>query len=252
MIDAAVAESREGGLPGRLWRYATGGEVAADIRPRISYSQEALQGFVDGVAAKLNREPRDASIAPTPASLQPVPAQTGIEVRVEELRSDLEAAVQRPDGRIVEAKVERVEPEVTTKELAAQYPDYLTIDRAGFTLRHFENLELAGEYTIAVGQIGYDTPGGLYHIQTKAVNPAWSVPNSAWAGDLAGQVIPGGAPNNPLVARWMGIYDGAGIHGTNDVGSLGSAASHGCIRMAVPDVIALYDQVPVGAPVYIF
>ena len=46
----------------------------------------------------------------------------------------------------------------------------------------------------------------------------------------------------------MGIYDGAGIHGTDDIGSLGSAASHGCVRMAVPDVIELYDQVDVGTP----
>jgi lipoprotein-anchoring transpeptidase ErfK/SrfK len=53
------------------------------------------------------------------------------------------------------------------------------------------------------------------------------------------------------VARWLGIYDGAGIHGTADVGSLGTAASHGCIRMSVPDVIELYDMVPVGTPVYI-
>jgi lipoprotein-anchoring transpeptidase ErfK/SrfK len=83
------------------------------------------------------------------------------------------------------------------------------------------------------------------------VNPAWSVPNSDWAGDLAGQVIPGGTPQNPLKARWMGIYNGAGIHGTDAAGSIGSAASHGCIRMLIPDVVELYDQVPVGAPVYI-
>ena len=49
----------------------------------------------------------------------------------------------------------------------------------------------------------------------------------------------------------MGVTDGAGFHGTDDVGSLGTAASHGCIRMSVPDVIELYDQVPVGTPVYI-
>jgi len=47
------------------------------------------------------------------------------------------------------------------------------------------------------------------------------------------------------------IFDGAGIHGTDDIGSLGSAASHGCVRMAVPDVIDLYDRVDVGTPVYI-
>jgi lipoprotein-anchoring transpeptidase ErfK/SrfK len=51
--------------------------------------------------------------------------------------------------------------------------------------------------------------------------------------------IPPG-PQDPLKARWMGFNGGAGIHGTDDIGSLGSAASHGCIRMAIPDVVALY------------
>jgi lipoprotein-anchoring transpeptidase ErfK/SrfK len=138
---------------------------------------------------------------------------------------------------------------VTTNELAAQYPTYLTVDRASFTLRLFKELKLAAEYPIAVGQIGFDTPAGLYHIQNKAVDPAWSVPE--WGGALAGEVIPGGTAENPLKERWLGIYDGAGIHGTDDLASLGTAASHGCIRMAIPDVIELYDQVPVGAPIYI-
>ena len=83
------------------------------------------------------------------------------------------------------------------------------------------------------------------------MNPTWYVPDAAWAGDLAGTTVPPG-PDNPLQARWMGFNGGAGIHGTSDVGSLGSAASHGCLRMAVPDVIELYDQVDVGTPVYIF
>ena len=67
---------------------------------------------------------------------------------------------------------------------------------------------------------------------------------------LAGQTVPPG-PADPIKARWMGIFNGAGIHGTEELGSLGSAASHGCIRMAIPDVVQLYDQTPVGAPVYI-
>ena len=77
------------------------------------------------------------------------------------------------------------------------------------------------------------------------------MPNSDWAGELAGRVIPGGVPENPLKARWLGIYNGAGIHGTDATGSIGTNASHGCIRMLIPDVIELYDRVPVGAPVYI-
>jgi lipoprotein-anchoring transpeptidase ErfK/SrfK len=77
------------------------------------------------------------------------------------------------------------------------------------------------------------------------------VPDSDWAGDLAGEVIPPDDPRNPIEARWMAIYNGAGIHGTTAINSLGTAASHGCVRMAIPDVIELYDQVPVASPVYI-
>jgi lipoprotein-anchoring transpeptidase ErfK/SrfK len=97
---------------------------------------------------------------------------------------------------------------------------------------------------------GLETPAGLYKIQDKQVNPSWHVPNSPWAGKLAGKVIPPG-PDDPIKARWMGFNGGAGIHGTAEVGSLGSAASHGCVRMAIPDVEELYDQVDVGTPVYV-
>jgi lipoprotein-anchoring transpeptidase ErfK/SrfK len=125
------------------------------------------------------------------------------------------------------------------------------VDRNAFKLRLFKELRLVKTYGIAVGQVGLETPAGLYHVQNKAINPAWHVPDREWAGKLAGKVIPGGTPENPLKARWLGIYDGAGIHGTADAGSIGSAASHGCIRMRIPEVIELYDQVDVGAPVYI-
>jgi lipoprotein-anchoring transpeptidase ErfK/SrfK len=217
----------------------------------VSYSETAVQRFVEGVAAKVNTPAQDASVEPTTTSLNPVPGQTGTAVREEQLRERIDAVLQQGGrgSRVVHAEVEKVKPDVTTAELAAQYPTYLTVDRASFTLRLFKDLEPAGEYPIAVGTVGFDTPAGLYHIQNKAVDPAWSVPE--WGGSLAGQVIPGGTPENPLKERWLGIYDGAGIHGTDDVASLGTAASHGCIRMAIPDVIELYDQVPVGAPIYI-
>jgi len=143
-------------------------------------------------------------------------------------------------------------PEVTREELAASHPVILTIDRPSFELRLWKNLQLSKTYTIAVGAVGYDTPSGLYHIQNKAVNPAWTMPDSDWVAPAdRGTVVPGGVPENPLKARWLGIYDGAGIHGTDATYSLGTAASHGCIRMAIPDVIELYDQVPVSTPVYI-
>jgi lipoprotein-anchoring transpeptidase ErfK/SrfK len=100
--------------------------------------------------------------------------------------------------------------------------------------------------------VGLETPAGQYHIDDKQVDPSWDVPNSPWAGSLAGKVIPPG-PADPLKARWMGIYNGAGIHGIDpsEYGTIGHNASHGCIRMSIPDMIDLYSQTPVGAPVYI-
>jgi lipoprotein-anchoring transpeptidase ErfK/SrfK len=251
MVDDALAAGREEGLPSRLWRYATGGEVDETIQPTVAYSEEAIDEFVGKVAAAIDQDPVDASIEPAPASLNTVPGEAGRTLQADQLRSSLEEAVQSPQGRTVQAQVEEVEPEVTTDDLTSQYPVYLTVDRSNFQLRLWENLKLTKTYTVAVGAVGFDTPAGVYHIQNKAVDPAWSVPNSDWAGDLAGKVIPGGSPENPLKERWMGIFDGAGIHGTDDVASLGSAASHGCVRMSIPDVIELYDQVDVGTPIYI-
>ena len=154
-------------------------------------------------------------------------------------------------ARAVRAKTQVVEPEVTTAELADKYPAVIMVNRAAFQLTLYKDLKPVKTYGIAVGQVGLETPAGLYYIANKAVDPAWHVPDSDWAGDLAGKVVPGDIPSNPLKARWMGIYDGAGIHGTDAEGSIGTAASHGCIRMRIPEVIELYDQVRRGAPVYI-
>jgi lipoprotein-anchoring transpeptidase ErfK/SrfK len=251
MVNRAVAASRDGGLPGRLVRYVTGGSVDRQIEPEVTYSQPAINRFVRRIASKIDRDPQDASVSPSGASLNVVPAQAGRKVRDNLLTTQLNrAAVADTGPRTIRALVHSTKPEVSTDEVASEYPTFLTLDRAGFTLRYWQNLKLVESYTVAVGQVGLETPAGLYHIQDKQVDPVWNVPNSAWAGSLAGQSIPPG-PSNPLKARWMGIFDGAGIHGTEDTWSLGTAASHGCVRMAVPDVIELYDRVEVGTPIYI-
>lgn len=250
MVDQALAASQQGGLPSRTWRSLTGEEVDEAIQPQIAYSHEAVDHFVDHINSKLSRDPVDASVEPSVGALEPVAAKPGAKVDEGALRSDVEAALQDPAERAVKADVEKVEPDVTTAQLAKKYPTYIVVDRANFTLSLFRNLKLEKTYTVSVGAEGYDTPTGLYNIQNKQVDPTWNVPESAWAGSLAGESIPAG-PENPLKARWMGIYNGAGIHGTDDVASLGHAASHGCIRMGIPDVIDLYDRVDVGTPVYI-
>jgi lipoprotein-anchoring transpeptidase ErfK/SrfK len=250
-VNEAIDRGRSGGLPGRLWRGLTGSGVNAEVAPRLSYSALAVQRFVRRVKRSVDRPVRDATVRFTTASLPAVPSQTGLKISARRVRRLVEGAIlQTGSGRHVRANVRVTHPKVTTSNLAKKYPEVVTIDRASFRLRFFRGLRLKKSYRIAVGRAGLETPAGLYHIQDKQVNPSWHVPDSDWAGDLAGKVIPPG-PDDPIKSRWLGIYAGAGIHGTDDIGSLGTAASHGCIRMAIPDVEELYDKVPLQAPVFI-
>jgi len=250
-VDEALAESRDGGLPTRLVRYVTGGDLEKRIAADVTYSQRAINRFVRRVAAAVDREAQNATVEPSADSLVVVKAQNGRKLRDNLLTEELEAAVLNADAdRTIAARTHYTKPEVTTEEVATAYPSYLTLDRSTYTLRLWEDLKLAETYTVAVGQEGLETPEGLYAIQEKEENPTWHVPDSDWAGSLAGQTIPPG-PSNPIKARWMAIYEGAGIHGTEETYSLGSAASHGCVRMAIPDVEELYDQVEVGTPIFI-
>ena len=251
MAQDAIDRGRSGGLPVRVWRDISGGHVDAELPADVSHSGPAVRGFVRRVARSVDRPARDASVKFQTASLPAVPSETGLRVRRGRLLRQVEAALALPGaGRTVRAKVRVIQPKLTTNELARKYPAVITVDRPAFKLRFFKRLRLAKTYPIAVGRIGLETPAGLYHVQSKVVNPSWHVPDSAWAGDLAGKVIPPG-PDDPLKARWMGIFDGAGIHGTDAIGSLGSAASHGCIRMSIPDVEELYDKVELQTPVFI-
>jgi len=254
-LDRAVGDaldaSREGGLPGRIVRYVSGGKVDKSVSADVSYSQPAVNRFVRRVADAIDREPQNADVSASGDSLEVTPAVYGRKLRDNLLTRRLRAAVLNASANhTIVARVHSTKPEVTGKEVAAEYPSYLTLDRANFTLRLWEHLKLAKTYTVAVGQEGLETPEGLYDIAEKEENPTWHVPESDWAGSLAGQDIPPG-PSNPIKARWMGIFEGAGIHGTEETSSLGTAASHGCVRMAIPDVEELYDRVEVGTPIFI-
>ncbi|HSK49741.1 MAG TPA: L,D-transpeptidase/peptidoglycan binding protein [Solirubrobacterales bacterium] len=250
-VQEAIAESQDGGLPVRLVRYVSGGEVEEGISADVAYSQSAINRFVRRVAGEINQEPQNASVEASSTGLVVVAGENGRKLRDNLLEKDLKAAVLNAGApHAVVAKVRTTKPEVSKDEVASEFPSYLTLDRSTYTLRLWQNLKLAKTYTVAVGQEGLETPEGLYSIQDMQENPYWHVPESDWAGSLAGQVIPPG-PSNPIKARWLAIYEGAGIHGTEETGSLGTAASHGCVRMAIPDVEELYDLVEVGTPIYI-
>jgi lipoprotein-anchoring transpeptidase ErfK/SrfK len=251
MVQEAIDRSRQGNILDRVSRYATGGNVDDDLEPRISYDKSAVKDFVNQLAGEINQDPVDATVVPSGGRLRQEAGQPGQAIDMRQMTTAINDAARSPGrDQAIPAVVSTTKPEVNKKDLAQAYPRYIYIDRASFTLRFYHHLRLKKSYPIAVGQQGLETPAGLYHAQDKQIDPSWHVPNSAWAGSLAGQVIPPG-PADPLKARWIWIFDGAGIHGTEELSSLGSAASHGRVRMSIPDVEDLYDRVDVGDPIYI-
>jgi lipoprotein-anchoring transpeptidase ErfK/SrfK len=97
-------------------------------------------------------------------------------------------------------------------------------------------------YPVAVGKESTPSPSGSFRIVTRVANPTYY---------HAGKIVPPG-PANPVGTRWMGLSEhGYGIHGTNAPGSIGKAASHGCIRMARADLEQLFAQVQLGDAVEI-
>ena len=250
MVSRALAASRSGGLAHRFLRDLAGHRVHAAVPLTATVSRDVIARTAANIASVVDEPARPAHVDPSASVLHVVPEQRGRAVDQDALRSKLAAALLEPGVRTLAVPVHTVEPRWTSATLAKRYPAFILVDRETFTLRLYRGLKLAKTYPIAVGQAGLETPAGLYHINDKQVDPAWHVPNSAWAGALAGRIIPPG-PSDPIKARWMGFWDGAGIHGTDETWSIGHAASHGCIRMTIADVEQLYPLVPLGTPIYV-
>jgi len=104
----------------------------------------------------------------------------------------------------------------------------------------------AQEYPIGIGRAGWETPLGTFEVQQMRENPVWIHP-------FTDERVPGGDSRNPLGTRWIGFWtDGhvwVGLHGTSDPRSVGTAASHGCIRMYNADVEVLFYNIEIGTPV---
>jgi hypothetical protein len=224
----------------------------ADVPLAITWDRGVVRTLSEKIAREVYLAPRNARIRITLRHIYRRSAKTGRSLSTRTLQAAIEQTLVNPAApRIVRPARKVLKAKISSKRLARAYPTVITIDRAHFKLRLFKRLKFSKSYGVAVGQPAYPTPTGLFSIGNKQVNPAWTAPNSPWAGELARTTTPGGSSANPLRARWMGITDGVGIHGTSQEWSIGSRASHGCIRMRVADVIDLYPRVPVGTPVLI-
>lgn len=114
----------------------------------------------------------------------------------------------------------------------------VTVDLSDRRLYVTSGDRLVREYMVSVGEEGYDTPNGQFTIRRMIWNPSWTPPPSAWARDKKPEAP--GSPGNPMGRVKMFFREpDYYIHGTGLTSSLGSARSHGCIRMRNIDAVEL-------------
>ncbi len=245
---AAAASSRA------PMRGLTGGSVNDDLDVDISYDRAAVSALVKRVRERLDRPAVDADVDISSAGVKTVtlqarparstPARSAARVRrklvsdprrraCSNRRADAEAQGHHQGARQEVSVGHRRQPR---RLLAAALQE----PQAGARATGSPSAWPASR-----------RPQGLYEIQDKQVNPYWHVPDSDWAGSLAGTVDPAGpAATRSRRAGWASTTAPASTAPTRSARSA-RAASHGCVRMAIPDVEDLYDRVDVGTPVYI-
>jgi lipoprotein-anchoring transpeptidase ErfK/SrfK len=159
-------------------------------------------------------------------------------------------ARRRYDAKVqaaVDAYARAHEQQVTGRTnpvMVQQTEGKLVVEKSKFLLSVYSDGKKIETYKVAIGAPSFPTPTGVFEISDMYKNPTWIPPNSPWAKGL--EPVPPG-PGNPLGTRWIGTTAPAiGFHGTPQDWSIGTAASHGCLRMHIPDVEKLYEQVEVG------
>jgi lipoprotein-anchoring transpeptidase ErfK/SrfK len=205
-----------------------------------------LRAWAGAVAHRFVRAAIDAELTFRNGRPRLTKDRPGRALDVQNLTARVAAALQANSRLAVRVRTRPVRAAVTS----SSFGSVIVINRSLNRLTLYDGARFVRAFPVATGQAIYPTPQGTFQIVVKWKNPWWYPPvNDSWARGL--KPVPPG-PSNPLGTRWMGLSaPGVGIHGTDEPTSIGYSASHGCIRMQVPDAEWLFDHVDVGTTVHI-
>jgi lipoprotein-anchoring transpeptidase ErfK/SrfK len=212
----------------------------------VNVNGPALRAWVARLGTRFDRASVDAAVSLVNGRPRVSPDRVGRHLDTGALTRAVVTALQKGSRTPVRVHTRRIAPTVP----ASTFGPVIVINRSLNRLQLYNGRRLERTFAVATGQAIYPTPKGTFHVVVKWKNPWWYPPTQdAWARGL--KPVPPG-PNNPLGTRWMGLSaPGVGIHGTDEPASIGYSASHGCIRMQVPDAEWLFDHVNVGTTVFI-
>src|SRR5262245_55619120 len=236
-LAAAVDDAVANGLS------ADGGE---DVEVSVDVDRKQVRNYVDSLQERFGIAAQDARIEKLAEGRPVITAeQWGLAVR----RGTMVAGITRTLKTRIRPAMPVVTRTLKPSVTRANFGPVVVIHRGSNRLALFNGDKAWRSFRVATGQARYPTPTGSFRIVDMQRNPWWRPPDSDWAKGL--KPIPPG-PGNPLGTRWMGLTaPGVGIHGTPDPASSGYSASHGCIRMLIPEATWLFDHVRIGTPVLI-
>jgi hypothetical protein len=211
----------------------------------VSVNRLRVRRYVAVVAKRFDTKPVDAQLYLR--NLRPWIAKpvAGLELYRGRAESAIVSALLGNKRGPLRLRQKVIKPVVTR----TTFGPVIVIRRGSNQLHLYDGMRPWRVFPVATGQASYPTPLGRFRIVVKWRNPWWYPPSSSWARGL--EPVPPG-PGNPLGTRWMGLSaPGVGIHGTPDAASIGYSASHGCIRMRIPDAEWLFRHVHIGTTVFI-
>ena len=226
----------------RALRSAPGTKLPLEVK----VDRRAVRAYVSRIANRFHADPVDAKLVGL-SGLRPniADGKPGQELDRRAAVNAIAWALRHGSRHPMHLPLRTIQPSVT----AATFGPVIVIQRGANRLTLYDGTRVERVFSVATGQAAYPTPAGWWTIVDMQRNPWWRPPDSPWA--QGAKPIPPG-PGNPLGTRWMGLSAPAvGIHGTPDAASIGYSASHGCIRMQIPDAEWLFEHVHVGTNVFI-
>ena len=248
-VDTALAVNGDFSWMSRVYHRLTHSDVHRSFPVTTSFVGKPVVQFVDRVAPTLATKASNASYSLVNGVVVMTHGHPGSSLKYWLARAELLKAV-RSGGGTVHLETKAVEPAVT----AANVGKAIVVSRTTNRLWLYDDFQVERTYPVATAKAGFETPPGHWTIINKVENPTWHNPclgqPGCWAANEPAVIGPG--PDNPLGTRALYLNaPGIRIHGTPEDSSIGTWASHGCIRMHIPDSEALYPLVPVGTPVYV-
>lgn len=245
-LDRAIGVSDRLGWTSRFFHRVLDRPVGEEFSMAVSMRGTAVDGFVDNVADRMFRRPRNAFLDLRDGEVVRHRSRPGRELVAESARKAILGALE--SGRSsVKLRFTEIAPTVTEDELGKTIIIRLSENR----LYLYDGVKLEKKYPVASGSPKFPTPQGRFSVINKRVNPTWVNPaKDTWGKKLPDRIPPG--PDNPLGTRSLDLNaPGIRIHGTPSSGSIGTYASHGCVRMYISDSEALFPLIEIGTPVII-